>query len=236
MGIIMKTLVGAPVAVLLLALAVPAMAQYGGPGWPSEATSFQYHPFRFHFDGGGTITQRTSATELDNGWNVGAGLTWYPSSQLPLGLRLDGSYNHFSARTPLLSQAAAFYQTPVDNGTVRMWGGDVDLEIDFRLGARVRGYLVAGGGWYKQQITYRQEQLVGGYLCDWWGDCYPGYIGVDSIVARKTTQWHFARNVGFGLEFALGGRASFFVDARYMRLDPNDRKSDFLPIRAGLRF
>jgi hypothetical protein len=135
-----------------------------------------------------------------------------------------------------LSQAAAFYQTPVDNGTVRMWGGDVDLEIDFRLGARVRGYLVAGGGWYKQQITYRQQQVVGGYLCDWWGDCYPGYIGADAIVARNTSQWHFARNAGFGLEFALRGRASFFVDARYMRLDPNDRKSDFLPIRAGLRF
>jgi hypothetical protein len=242
MGISMKTHVGVPVAVLLLAVAMPAIAQYEGPGWSHTETTyyygdaFRYHPFRFHIDGGGTITQRANATQLDNGWNTGAGLTWYPTSCLPLGLRLDGSYNHFNARGALLNQAAAFYQTPVDNGTVRMWGGDVDLEIDFHLGANAMMYLVVGGGWYKQQTTYRQQQVVSGYICDWWSGCYPGYVGVENIVARNTSDWRFARNVGFGLEFALGGRGSLFVDARYMRLDPNDRKSDFLPIRAGLRF
>jgi hypothetical protein len=34
----------------------------------------------------------------------------------------------------------------------------------------------------------------------------------------------------------MAPRTPFFVEARYMRLNPNDAKSDYLPIRAGLRF
>jgi hypothetical protein len=199
------------------------------------STGFEYHPFRFHVDGGGTLTQRSNDTLLDNGWNVGLGLSWFPTSHLPLGIRVDGTYNEFDARTPLLDQAAATYGTRVDNGTQKMWGGDVDLELDLPLSAYVRFYLLAGGGWYRQQNTFRQVTAYPGYFCDWWG-CGPGYYGYNSIVARNTTDWHFARNAGLGFEFAAGPRTSFFVEARYMRLNPNDAKSDYLPIRAGLRF
>jgi opacity protein-like surface antigen len=198
-------------------------------------TGFQYHPFRFHIDGGSTLTQNANDTLLDNGWNVGLGLSWFPSSHLPLGIRVDGTYNEFDARPALLNQAAATYGTDVNNGTRKMWGGDVDLELDLHLSANVRAYLLAGGGWYKQQDTFRQINFYPGYICDWWG-CGPGYYGVSTIVARNNTDWRFAKNAGFGLEFAMGPKTSFFVEARYMRLNPNDAKSDYLPIRAGLRF
>jgi opacity protein-like surface antigen len=241
-GVVMKIHMGALAAMLPLAVAAPASAQYSAPGWTHSESSyypegegFRYRPFRLQLDAGGTITQRSNANLLDNGWNAGLGLTWFPTSHLPLGLRLDGSYSEFKARNPLLDAAAAFYQTEVDRGTVRMWGGDVDLELDFHLGPRTRAYLVAGGGWYRQQTTYRQLQLVHGIFCDWWW-CYNGYGFVHPIVARTTSDWTFARNAGVGLEFALSSRASFFIDARYMRLNPVDVRSDFLPIRAGVRF
>jgi hypothetical protein len=203
--------------------------------YPATSTGFQYHPFRFHIDGGGTLTQRSNDTLLDNGWNAGLGLSWFPTRHLPLGIRVDGTYNEFDARTPLLNQAASTYGMRVDNGTRKMWGGDVDLELDLPLSPYVRFYLLAGGGWYRQQDTFRQVNFYPGYFCDWWG-CGPGYYGARSIVARNTTDWHFAKNAGLGLEFATGPRTSFFVEARYMRLNPNDAKSDYLPIRAGLRF
>lgn len=222
--------------------AQPPSPPPGQPQWvhseshyPESKSMFQYHPFRFHIDGGGTITQRSSESSLDNGWNAGLGLSWFPSSQLPLGLRIDGTYNEFDARGTLLNQAAATYGTRVDNGTDKMWGGDVDLELDLPLSAYVRAYLLAGGGWYRQQFTYRQTNFYRGYFCDWYG-CGPGYYGIDSIVARNTTAWQFAKNAGLGLEFAMGPRTSFFVEARYLRLNPQDTHSDFLPIRAGLRF
>jgi len=219
----------------------PPPPQSGQPQWTHsettyyEGSAFHYHPFRFHLDGGGTITQRASENDLDNGWNVGAGFTWYPTSHLPFGLRVDGTYNKFDARGALLNQAAATYQTEVDSGTENMWGGDVDLELDLPLGRSVRFYLLAGGGWYRTQTTFRQNLLTSGSVCTWWG-CGPGYFSTTAIVAREQTDWHFARNAGFGLEFALGSRASFFVDARYMRVDPTSRRADFIPIRAGLRF
>jgi opacity protein-like surface antigen len=217
------------------------LLHYGQPQWAhsettySEGDGFHYHPFRFHIDGGGTITQRASENDYNNGWNVGAGFTWYPTSCLPLGLRVDGTYNQFQVRNRLLQQASQTYMTPVDEGTQKMWGGDVDLELDLHFSPYVRGYLLAGGGWYRQQTTFRQINYTSAFVCDWWG-CGPGYYGTKSIVARYNTDWKFARNAGFGLEFAMGPRASFFVEARYMRLNPNSSKSDFLPIRAGLRF
>jgi len=220
----------------------PPPPAYARPQWvhtesdyPEAVNGFHYHPFRFHIDGGGTITQQANDTTLDNGWNAGAGLSWFPTSVLPLGIRIDGTYNHFDARTPLLQQASATYGTHVDNGTERMWGGDADLELDLNFSHYVRAYLLAGGGWYRMQDTFRQFNYSSAVFCGWYG-CGPGYVGTRSIVARNTTDWHFAKNAGLGFEFAMGPRASFFVEARYMRLNPNNSKDDFLPIRAGLRF
>jgi opacity protein-like surface antigen len=203
--------------------------------YPEAVNGFHYHPFRFHIDAGGTITQQANDANLDNGWNAGLGFSWFPTSVLPLGIRIDGTYNHFDIRTPLLQQAATTYGTRVDEGTEKMWGGDADLELDLNFSPYVRLYLLAGGGWYRTQDTYRQINYANAVFCDWWG-CGPGYIGTRSIVARNTTNWRFAKNAGLGFEFALAPRTSFFVEARYMRLNPNNAKDDFLPIRAGLRF
>jgi opacity protein-like surface antigen len=198
-------------------------------------SGFRYQPFRFHLDGGATITQRTNSQLLNNGWNAGAGFSWFPSSHLPLGLRVDGSYMEFSGRQTLLDQASATYGTRVDNATQKMWGGDVDLELDAHFSPYVRMYLVAGGGWYRQETTYRQRNYYPGLLCDWWG-CAPGYYSADTTIARNTSNWHFAKNAGIGFEFAMSNSTSFFVEARYMRINPKEGTSDFLPIRAGLRF
>ena len=212
-------------------------AQYGNPQWmhsestypdSSNGNGFRYHPFRFHIDGGGTLTEKSNAQDFDDGWNAGFGLTWYPTSHLPLGLRVDGTYNEFNIRNPLLAQVAQTNGTGVYHGFQRMWGGDTDLELDLNFAPHVRGYLLAGGGWYKQETIVRQSFFGNGYGygCDWCG----------FTVARYDSNWTFARNAGLGLEFAMGPDASFFVEGRYMRLNPTDAKSDYIPIRAGLRF
>jgi len=196
---------------------------------------FHYHPFRFHIDGGGTLTEKSNAQDFSDGWNAGAGFTWYPTSILPLGLRVDGTYNQFNIKNPLLWDAAAANGTGIYHGFQRMYGGDTDLELDLHLSPYVRAYFVAGGGWYKQETIFRQTVFANGYGCGWWG-CGPGTYGITGTVARYDSNWHFARNAGFGMEFATGPDASIFVEGRYMRLDPNDAKSDYIPIRIGLRF
>jgi hypothetical protein len=55
-------------------------------------------------------------------------------------------------------------------------------------------------------------------------------------VERATTGWMRAWNAGIGFEFWLQGRTSFFVEARYLRFEPSNVNSVFIPIRVGLRF
>lgn len=230
-------------ALMSLAAASPALAQYGSTydthtdytfTEPQEY-GFQYRPFHFQIEGGPTITQRTAATNLDNGFNVGAGITMYPFKVLPFGIRADASYSKFDARQALLSQGAALAQTSVDNGTVHQWGGDLDGEIDLPLGPRTRLYLLAGVGWYKEQETFRDHQLNTTTICEWWG-CAQGYVASDPIVYRQTGSTQFAKNAGIGMEFAMAPGASFFIEARYMRIGPSFAKFDYIPVRFGVRF
>lgn len=213
----------------------PPPATYGNPQWVhsestypggNDANGFHYHPFRFHMDGGGTLTEKSNTQDFADGWNAGLGFTWYPTSHLPLGLRVDGTYNEFNIRNPLLAQVAQANGTGVYHGIQRMWGGDTDLELDLHFSPHVHGYLLVGGGWYKQQTIIRRSFFDSSYGCDWCG----------FTVARYESNWTFARNAGLGLEFAVGPDASFFIEGRYMRLNPTDAKSDYIPIRAGLRF
>jgi hypothetical protein len=39
-----------------------------------------------------------------------------------------------------------------------------------------------------------------------------------------------------GLEIAIADRASFFLEARYLRIMPNRNQTKFVPITLGLRF
>jgi opacity protein-like surface antigen len=223
-------------ALLPLAAATPTLARDQLVRDQNDYADFdRYRPFRFQLEGGATVTQGTEEQKLNNGWNVGAGFTWYPTSNLPLGLRVDGSYSGFDARGAYLSQVAAQLQKPVNEGTVKIWGADVDLELDLKIGPTVKLYLLAGVGWYDEQDTFREERRVPGLECDWFG-CVHGTTTVSSIVARNTTGIHSAKNAGLGVQFALGERVSFFMDARYLRISPKARKRDFLPIRFGLRF
>jgi hypothetical protein len=43
-------------------------------------------------------------------------------------------------------------------------------------------------------------------------------------------------NAGIGFEFALSDPATFFIDARFLRIKQGSTYMDFVPIRVGLRF
>jgi hypothetical protein len=210
-----KSLCSAAAALsLTLVVATPAVS-YGYDYGCDYCQLFPYSPIRVQFGGGRTITQGWGEKYLNNGMNVLLGLTWQPSGNVPLALRLDGMYQRFDARQALLTQAVAQFGSNVDEGTIIMWGGDVDAELDLPLTAGSRLYFLAGGGWYDEQNTFR----------------YQG-----SIVSRNTIGTHFAKNAGLGVEFANGGSLFLFIEARYMRFNVNGQNLDLIPIRIGLRF
>jgi hypothetical protein len=195
-------------------------------------SEFKYHPLALQIDFGYSVTAGTTNQYLDDGPNVGFGLTWFPTSALPLGLRIDGSYSRFSARDALLD----LYGGGFTSGHQDIYGGDADLQLDLaHRSSRAKMYLFGGAGWYRERTYLRQVSLDYGTICDPYF-CAPGYFPILTAVQRSTSPWHSSWNAGIGLEVTTDGTASFFIEARYQRISQYNSKMQFVPIRVGLRF
>lgn len=196
-----------------------------------------YQSLRWDIAAGGNITQGTTSQYLDNGWTFEAGLTWFPAYQSLVGVRLDVNYSRFDATHQFIERSTRFANTEIDGGLGRIWGGDADLVLHFPLGQRAYGYLLGGVGTYQRQIELTQKVLASGYFCDlWWGVCGFGYAPFDSVVSRTTTATHFAWNAGAGVEWPVSPTTSLFIEARFVRINPADERTELVPITFGLRF
>jgi opacity protein-like surface antigen len=189
---------------------------------------FQYHPLRAQIEGGYTVPAGSAGGGLDGGWNAGLGLTWFPSSVIPLGLRLDGSFSRFNEASQSVGEESESLNTPVSFGHEDIYGGDLDAEFDLPIGSSVREYFFGGVGQYREQTTYKQVSSAGYcfYFC--------GAYVVD--VEQSTSRWLNSWNAGVGFEFASADPASFFVEARYQHIGSADSRTEFVPIRVGIRF
>lgn len=196
--------------------------------------AFNYHPVTVAIDGGYTIAQGNARHSLDDGYNTGLSINVFPIKSLPLGLRLNGSYMRFTQN--LQSVFDVERQTGLDNlfGHGDLYGGDADLQLNLSMGPRVREYFFGGVGWYRQQTVFEQLEFARGVVCFF--HCFRALFPVSSIVQENTSGWMHSWNAGMGFEFALQDPASFFIEARYMRLGPNSDQEEFVPITIGLRF
>ena len=197
---------------------------------PPPRPELKYHPFAVQIDGGYSVTAGATSQYIDDGANFGLGLSWFPTSVLPVGIRVDGSYSWFRAKDPLLN-AGNF-----TSGHQDFYGGDVDLQLNLaHRSSAVQFYLFGGAGYYREQTVLRQVSWVSGIVCDFFY-CGPGYFPAVTAEQRTTSDWHHAWNAGVGLEIAMADRASFFIEARYLRILPNSNQTKFVPIRFGFRF
>ena len=200
--------------------------------YPTAVSEFKYRPLAVQIFGGYTATAGTTNQYLEDGPNIGFGFTWFPTSALPIGLRIDGSYSRFRAKDALRD----LYGGGFTSGHQDLYGGDADLQLDLaHRSSRAKMYLFGGAGWYREQTHLRQVSFQYGEFCDPYF-CEAGYFPVLSAVQRTTSPWHSSWNAGIGLEVASADRASFFIEARYQRISQFNGKMQFVPIRFGLRF
>lgn len=214
----------------------PAAPRYVVPVYASPlvplAPELAYHPIQVQIDGGYSITAGESNKYLNDGPNVGLGLTWNPSSSLPVGIRVDGSYSWFDDRRQLLNLSSGGYAS----GHEDIYGGDADLQLDLaHHSSRQKMYLFGGAGLYREESELRQVSWVNGTICNFYF-CRPGTFPAVTGIERSTSNWHDAWNAGLGWETAIADRGSFFIEARYLRIKPNNSNLEFVPIRVGLRF
>lgn len=219
----MKRYIHSVGAVLLLGGCLPAMA---------ETYYVPQYPVHWYVDGGYSVTTGQTNNYLDNGWNIGGGLQWYPAPG-PFSLRADLNFSRYDATNQLLAEGSAADQTDINDGWGDIFTFDLDGVFDIPLGGGVKAYLMGGGGGAYRRISLTQTVGFGGYYCGW-GFCSVGYYPGDVLVDRETTtRWEW--NAGAGIEFPLYNGQSWFVEARYTEMETPVRTS-FIPIRVGFRF
>jgi len=177
-------------------------------------------PVQFGVSGGASLPTSDLSDISNTGWNVSGHVAFNPA-MIPLGIRVDGGYSRFG------------FKQGVD-GDIHF--GNVTGNLIYKIPATtVSPYLLGGAGWYDQQNSYRQLTFSNGQVCGLLS-CTNAVSQTSSLVGRTSTGMRFEKNAGVGVEFAIGDRASFFVDARYMRFSPSEAKLDFIPIRFGVRY
>jgi hypothetical protein len=207
----------------------PAAPTYVTHYSPPEPT-LKYHPFSVSISGGWNITTGTVNQNYDDGGLGALAFSLFPAESLPIGLRLDGSYSWFGARDQFLIANNA------QLGHQEVYGADADLQ--FNLGphtARSQLYLFGGAGWYRERTTLHQVSAVNGTICGFFFCGSSDFFAITGT-ARATTPWRDSWNAGLGWEIAMSDVSSFFVEARYRQIGPNDSKEAFVPIQAGFRF
>lgn len=197
--------------------AAPAFAQGYYRSQPAD------RPVQWFVNGGAAITESDTNTNFNDGWTFGGGVNIKPAPG-PFMLRLDLNYSYFGASDQLIAA------NPTANyGYMETLTGFADGVLEMPVNPWTRFYVMAGPGfgWRGVYLTN-----AGVYCTPYF--CGPGY-GAGALVARDTST-NFAWNAGVGVDFALPGGQSWFLEARYERLDTSPAPTEFIPLRVGFRF
>jgi opacity protein-like surface antigen len=205
---------------LLSGLAAPALAQVYQYSYPAV------RPVQWYLDGGASITQGQAARDFDNGGTIGTGVTVHPGPG-PFALRLDLNYSRSGATDQFIALNEAATGTPIDHGSMQTVTGFVNGVFEAPINPWARFYVTGGVG-----LGYRRIELTqNGFFCDPFF-CGPGFS--NALVASSDVT-RFAWNAGGGVDFILPAGQSWFIEARYERLE-TATPTEFIPIRFGFRF
>jgi opacity protein-like surface antigen len=217
----MKSTMRTIALLLLLGCAAPTFAQVYQYPYPAE------RPVQWFVDAGGSVTQNQTSNYFDNGWSVGTGLNFKPDPNQPFSLRAEVNYNRFDATNQFIQQNQ-LPNAAVDDGNMQTVTGFIDGVIEAPVSPWFRLYATGGVG-----IGWRRLELTqNGFFCNDFF-CGPGF-GHNSVVASNDST-HFAWNAGVGMNFALPYGQSWFIEARYERIQTQE-PTDYIPIRVGYRF
>jgi opacity protein-like surface antigen len=190
---------------------------------PSFAQDAYAYPVHWYIDTGGNITQNATADNFDNGWSIGTGLSFKPDPSQPFSLRAEVNYNRFDATNGFIGDNPG-----ADDGSMQTVTGFVDGVLEAPLNPWMRLYALGGVGvgWRRLELTQN------GFPCNEF-ICGPGF-GHNYVVASQDST-HFAWNAGAGMNFPLPNGQSWFIEARYERIE-TQVPTEYIPIRFGYRF
>lgn len=219
-----------------------AMSLLATPAWAGGRPDDSSRSWFGQFAGGWSFTNGDTADVLDDDWNFGGGVLYWPS-HWPVGLSFELAYSDFDLSGDAVRRINdAIDQDPANDGDIT--GGGLDywqLAVNgiWSLGADTsKGlYLTGGIGWYSVEGQVEDVGLV--YyppICDpwfWW--CYPGGVGPGTFIVGSRSSDEFGWNVGAGYSFDVSP-GQVFIEARYHQVQFGDENVEFIPLTIGYRF
>ena len=217
-------------AFVLLGVSVraPAQTYY-------EQTFAPEEPVHWHLQIGYSPTVGSTSSYFQGGVTLGGGLSWKPDPQGPFALRADLEYSRFDATRNLIAINELADQTQIDGGYGELIGLNIDGEFKRPITPWVSAFALAGVGIAHLHVALTQTVAYGTYVCDpWFGYCNYGLIPGDIVVASGNST-RMSWNAGVGLDFLLRDGQTFFIEARYQRINTT-QPTVFVPLTVGLRF
>jgi opacity protein-like surface antigen len=191
-------------------------------------------PVQWFVEGGPSFPLNTTSDYFNTGWTLGGGFNVRQAPDVPFYIRTDFDYSRFNASSELISVGQAATSTAINGGYGEMFDAQVDGVFEQPLsGTPMRLYFMGGLG-----LAYRHIELTqsGPTVCNGFlGACGPGLAGSSTSGVQAYDATRFAWNVGAGVDFPIGPTQSWFVEARYERMETS-QPTEFLPIRFGIRF
>jgi len=184
-------------------------------------------PVQWFIDTGASVTTGRTSDDFDTGWTLGTGLLVRPDPTQPFALRFDLNYARSEATGSFIAANEAATGIPIDQGSLETVTGFVGPQLETALSPWLRVYATGGAGFGYQRVELTQN----GFFCDAFF-CGPGF-GHYLVNSNDTT--HFAWTAGGGMSFALPGGQSWFIEARYERIQ-SQGPTELVPIRVGFRF
>jgi opacity protein-like surface antigen len=185
---------------------------------------------RFAFDIGGGFTQPVGNTgrQLDEGWNIGAGVG-YNFSQY-VGAMVDVGYNSFGIDSATLNNLG------FPGGGVHIFSATLDPIVHLTPHSHFDLYLTGGGGVYhrNQDFTAPTVATVTGF------DPFFGFFPVNVPTTEILQSYSVTKpgvDIGAGIAFGTKWHGKFFAEARYNRIFMgNNQHTDYIPVTFGFRW
>ena len=184
--------------------------------------------FTFNIGGGFTQTVGNTGRNLDNGWNVGAGVGYNFNPYI--GAMIQTDFNSLGINSTTLNNIG------FPGGDVHVFSATLDPIVHLNPHGHLDFYIIGGGGLYHryQEFTAPSIATVTGF------DPFFGFYSADvpstQILASSSVNKPGA-NIGAGIAFGTRWHAKLYAEARYHHIFmSNGQRMDYVPVTFGIRW
>lgn len=191
-------------------IAVLTSATVAGAQTDTPATTPTPRPYTLGIAIGAALPTGDLADGVNTGYNATGHIGLQPAS-LPIGFRLEASYNDFGVKKSLLAGTGA------NDASTRAFGMLANLVVPIPMGgARVTPYVIGGVGMYNTKVAVTAD---------------------GASISEDENDFGF--NAGGGLQIPFSSFKGF-IEARYHRISLGNKmdggSASFVPITLGISF